>query len=94
MTYFNKDEIFLAYKKVKHFFYYDNANLLEKKKISNFENELFFSNEHIPSHNVKEVKDILFERVSGFINDYFENNLVSEKILKERISLIRLPKIT
>ena len=60
MTYFNKDEIFLAYKKVKHFFYYDNANLLEKKKISNFENELFFSNEKIPSHNVKELKDILF----------------------------------
>lgn len=92
MTYFNKDEIFLAYKKVKHFFYYDNANLLEKKKISNFENELFFSNEEIPSHNVKEVKAILFERVSGFINDYFENNLVSEKILKERIGLIKLPK--
>ncbi|WP_336959045.1 hypothetical protein [Chryseobacterium contaminans] len=93
MTYFNEDEIFLAYKKVKHFFYYDNANLIEKKKIADFENDLFFSDKNsIKPHNVQEIKGILFERVTKFITTYFDGDIDAKKVLKERISLIKLPK--
>lgn len=34
---FNEDIIFSAYKKLKHYFYYDNTSLLIKQRISEFE---------------------------------------------------------
>ncbi len=43
---FTPSEVFLAYKKVKHFFYYNNANLLEKEKLTNFEQSVFYESIH------------------------------------------------
>lgn len=91
MNPFSPDEVFLAYKKAKHFFYYDNANLLEKKKIAEFEEELFFNEENICDVDIKIIKHKLSNRISNFIINHFitEN---SQELLNHRINILKLPK--
>lgn len=89
---FTPSEVFLAYKKVKHFFYYDNANLLEKEKLANFEQSVFYENIRTDcKSDFIEVQNALYVHILGFVDQYFNSN--SEIFeLSKRIRLIKLPK--
>ena len=89
---FTPSEVFLAYKKVKHFFYYDNANLLEKEKLANFEQSVFYENIHTDcKSDFIIVQNALYVHILDFVNQYF-NSKSGILELSERIRLIKLPK--
>ncbi|WP_294332619.1 reverse transcriptase domain-containing protein [uncultured Chryseobacterium sp.] len=89
---FTPSEFFLAYKKVKHFFYYDNANLLEKEKLANFEQSVFYENSDIDcKSNFDSIQEALYKQMVGFIDQYFDSRSESVELSK-KIRLIQLPK--
>ncbi|MCL1670515.1 reverse transcriptase domain-containing protein [Elizabethkingia ursingii] len=89
---FTPSEVFLAYKKVKHFFYYDNANLLEKEKLANFEQSVFYENIHTDcKSDFIDVQNALYVHILDFVNQYF-NSKSGILELSKRIRLIKLPK--
>lgn len=89
---FTPGEVFLAYKKVKHFFYYDNANLLEKEKLANFEQFVFYEKVHTNcKSNFDVVQNALYFHITDFIDKYFYSKSGSLDLSKE-IRLIKLPK--
>ncbi|KUJ50914.1 reverse transcriptase domain-containing protein [Chryseobacterium sp. JAH] len=89
---FTPSEVFLAYKKVKHFFYYDNANLLEKEKLANFEQSVFYESIHTDcKSDFSTVQNALYVRILDFVDQYFNSKSGSLELSK-RIRLIKLPK--
>lgn len=89
---FTPSEIFLAYKKVKHFFYYDNANLLEKVKLADFEQTVFYENTLTDcKSDFKIIEQALYVRVINFVDKYLDSKSeISE--LSKKIRLVKLPK--
>ena len=55
----NKDQIFNAYKKLKHYYYYDNSSILIKEKIAVFESSTFED-----SNNILDYKNKLYDKVN------------------------------
>ncbi|MFP8894076.1 reverse transcriptase domain-containing protein [Chryseobacterium sp. EZn1] len=92
IEYFTPSEVFLAYKKVKHFFYYDNANLLEKEKLANFEQFVFYENIYTDcKSDFIVVQNALYVHILNFVNQYF-NSKSGILELSKKIRLIKLPK--
>lgn len=100
MNHFTPEEIFLAYKKFKHHFYYDNGNLFEKEKIAEFENRIFFSenNENLDvcdDANITRLKYLLQKNLNDFIKNNFSdshNDNPNDINLVSKIEIIKLPK--
>ncbi|SEJ42715.1 hypothetical protein SAMN04488018_14012 [Myroides marinus] len=90
---FKKEEIFLAYKKLKHHYYYDNTNILMRNKIADFEGEVFLNNEEenraseVKELSRQEIFDRLSKRVCGYLSD-----LEEDKDMSEKIDVVLLPK--
>ena len=59
---FTNDIIFSAYKKFKHYFYYDNTSLLIKQRISKFEDQKLLGN------SIEEIKDSLHLLMNPILN--------------------------
>lgn len=99
MNPFSPEEVFLAYKKVKHHFYYDNGNLFEKAKIAEFEDKIFFKNNDenfdvCNNTNINVLKESLQKTLNDFIRDNFFNsdsNLNNFNLIN-KIEIIKLPK--
>ncbi|EHO14582.1 RNA-dependent RNA polymerase family protein [Myroides odoratimimus] len=91
---FEKEEIFLAYKKLKHYYYYDNTNILMRKKIAEFEEEVFFeSNKNVETVQesveiIKLSKQELFTRLHTRV----VNCLKSIEFSESKISIVSFPK--
>ncbi|KGE14247.1 RNA-directed DNA polymerase [Sphingobacterium deserti] len=79
----SEDQVFNAYKKLKHYFFYDSTTLFVRKKIADFENELFLEADDISS-----VKRKLKFKVS----DCLEKILSKSDYLYKNIDLNILPK--
>jgi len=89
---FTPNEIFLAYKKVKHFFYYDNANLLEKKKLADFEQFVFYENSYTDCNSdISTIQKALHVHIIDFVNKFFDSKSGSLE-LSDKIRLVKLPK--
>ncbi|WP_313384568.1 reverse transcriptase domain-containing protein [Chishuiella sp.] len=79
----NRDQVFSAYKKLKHYYYYDNSSILIKKRIAVFENETFKD-----SDNISDLKNKLYDKVK----EYFNSITSSELLSNEDIKITLLPK--
>lgn len=90
LTNISQDDVFLAYKKLKHHFYFDNANLLEKKKIADFEELLFNKNFEI---DITGIKTKIFEHLENYLNNnYFFQTKESREILQDSVKILEFPK--
>lgn len=59
---FTRDIVFSAYKKLKHYYYYDNTSLLIRQKISEFEALI------LKGKNLDNIKTELFNLVIPILN--------------------------
>lgn len=88
-----KDQIFNAYKKLKHYYYYDNSSILMREKLAKFEEKTF--NE---SQDILEIKNKLYEKINAYcekiknprskILNKIKIDLLPKKILEEKLNII------
>jgi len=66
---FGKDMIFTAYKKVKHYYYYDNSTFITRKRMAKFEQE------HLAGLQKPELKDKLKQLVDTELRKIMLHNI-------------------
>lgn len=73
----SEEQIFNAYKKLKHYFFYDNTTLFVREKIADFEAELLI--ESAPPNNIKQ---ILANKVRHSTRSIFKDDSYLDETLK------------
>lgn len=79
----NRDQVFNAYKKLKHYYYYDNTSILIKEKIAEFESSTFED-----SSDILDYKNILYNKVCAYFNLLLNEN----ESISNDINITLLPK--
>jgi len=86
---FSPELVFTAYKKLKHYFYYDNTTLLTRKMIAQFEEK------HLKDLNVEQVKTRLKVLVDqAFIDVFSDKILIDTYVLPKTIKKPHVDFIT
>jgi hypothetical protein len=93
---FTEAEVFKAYKKLKHYFYYDNTSLFIREKIAEFENEIESNSDH-PNYEsafrnrMRTIASNLNRKPIKFWQNYFEQKIdyrITPKSLHKKQSLV------
>ncbi len=79
----NKHQIFNAYKKLKHYYFYDNTSILMREELAKFEEEVFKD-----FNEPTQIKDVLNKRMK----DYFQKFKDNDKSILNSIGIDLLPK--
>jgi len=77
-------QVFNAYKKLKHYFFYDSSTLFVRQKIADFEDDFFKDGN---KDDINHIKNKLFNRV----NDVFKK-IVLNNFPENELEIISLPK--
>ncbi len=91
---FDENQVFNAYKKLKHYFFYDNTTLLVKQKLAKFEQDSFD-----PSLTLNEIKvklhqkiEIVFKAISSddkvYLNDNLNITILPKKVKQNKRDII------
>ena len=93
-------DIYIAYRRLKSYYYYDNSNLLIRKQIADFEKCLYQSNEDAESL-IKNIFSPIAETLNSLWSTFFVNGDISSmtistsfRQLLDEINAMRFPKIS